>query len=137
MIYYFNGCMPIFTHAEGDEASFRMITSQMYVNGICKQREIVEAFGVTAIRVKRDVKKYKEGGPAAFFQKKKVERKPRVMTKEVLAKAQEMLAEGWERSEVAKELGIKTDTLYRAIKTGRVVEVELKKTNPAREAKGV
>ena len=66
-VYYFNGCMPIFTHGEEDLGSFRMFTSQLYVNGICKQRQIAEAFGISLISVKRSVKKYLEKGPGVFF----------------------------------------------------------------------
>src|SRR5665811_1573099 len=57
MVYYFHGCLPIFSHPEGDKASFRMFTSQLYITGNCKQSEIVRAFGVTPISVKRAVKK--------------------------------------------------------------------------------
>jgi len=79
-VFYFNGFMPIFSHKKDDLASFRMFTSQLYVNGNCKQVDIVKAFGVTSISVKRGVKKYKEGGPSSFFGKKKQIRKPRVLT---------------------------------------------------------
>ena len=38
VVYYFNGQMPIFQHPEGDNNSFRLITSQLVVNGnsICE-----------------------------------------------------------------------------------------------------
>ena len=51
-ISYFYGSLPIFSHDEDDVATFRMITSQFYVNGYVKQSEIVNAFGVTKISVK-------------------------------------------------------------------------------------
>ena len=121
-VHYFNGCMPIFSHEENDIASFRMFTSQLYINGNCKQVDIVKAFGVSSNSVKRGVKKYKKGGPAAFFERKKSIRKPRVLTKKVLEQAQEMLNNGRCRSAVSEQLEIKTDTLYRAIKSGRLIE---------------
>ena len=37
------------------------------MDGNCRQSEIVKAFGVTSISVKRSVKKYRDGGPGAFF----------------------------------------------------------------------
>ena len=122
MIYYFYGSWPVFSHAEQDEASFRMFTSQLYVDGNCKQAEIVRAFGVTAISVKRAVKTYREGGPGAFFQTRSSVRKARVLTAEVLARAQALLDEGQSRGEVAEVLAIKPDTLYRAVLAGRLVE---------------
>src|SRR2546428_11901219 len=69
-VYYFNGPMPVFSHEEKDYASFRMFTSQLVEDGNCTQAEIVRAFGISAISMKRYVKKYREGGPAGVFQKK-------------------------------------------------------------------
>lgn len=66
-VYYFNGAMPVFQHPEKDYASFRLFTSQLVVNGNVKQAEIVRAFSVSKISVKRWVKKYREGGAEAFF----------------------------------------------------------------------
>ena len=120
-VYYFNGTMPIFSHPENDLASFRMFTSQLYVNGNCRQVEIVKAFGVSRISVKRSVKKYREQGPSSFF-KKSVVRKPRVLTPGVIGEAQEMLAGGKTRRDVVEQLGVKRDTLVKAIRSGRIVE---------------
>lgn len=66
-VYYFNGMMPIFQHPEDDYASFRLFTSQLVVNGNVKQMDIVRAFGVSKVSVKRWVKKYRERGAEAFF----------------------------------------------------------------------
>ena len=66
-VYYFNGPMPVFSHAESDRASFAMFASQMVVNGNCRQAEIVRAFGISAISVKRYVKRYRQSGTAGFF----------------------------------------------------------------------
>ncbi len=49
VVYYFNGSMLIFRHAKEDIDSFRFITSQLVVNGVCKQVEIVKCFGVSDI----------------------------------------------------------------------------------------
>lgn len=121
-IWYFNATMPIFSHPEECVASFRMFTSQLCVNGNCRQVDIVNTFGVTPISVKRSVKKYRDGGPEAFYTKKRPVRKPRVFTPEILEKTQNMLGDGKSRSEISDELGIKPDTLYRAIKSGKLVE---------------
>ncbi|GJQ57548.1 MAG: hypothetical protein D8M57_19515 [Candidatus Scalindua sp. AMX11] len=56
-VWYFHGCMPVFSHNEKDNASFNMYTSQLVVLGQCRQVEIVKAFGVSPISVKRHVKK--------------------------------------------------------------------------------
>jgi hypothetical protein len=40
-VTYFNGHMPVFSHAETDIATFRMITSQFCVTGHVKQSDII------------------------------------------------------------------------------------------------
>ena len=66
-VFYFNGCMPVYQHPESDIQSFRFFTSQIVINGNAKQSEIVKAFGVSPISVKRWVKKYRDFGAQAFF----------------------------------------------------------------------
>jgi len=66
-VFYFNGAMPVFQHAENDYASFRLFTTQLVVNGNATQAEIVRAFGVSPSSVKRWVRKYREQGPESFF----------------------------------------------------------------------
>jgi transposase len=125
-VYYFHGCLPVFTHAENDLRAFRMFTSQLVVNGTCTQAEVVRAFGISAISMKRYVKKFRGGGSDAFFAPRR-KRQPHVLTPEVLKRAQELLAEGQPRSAVAKALELKLDTLTKAVRAGRLVE-PLKKT---------
>jgi hypothetical protein len=69
-VTYFYGSLPVFSHAENDLASFKMITAQFYLNGYVKQMDIVRAFGVTPISVKRAVKRFQEEGPQGFYTKK-------------------------------------------------------------------
>jgi len=120
-VYYFNATMPIFSHHEDDLASFRLITSQLYINGNCKQREIVDAFGVSSNSVKRYVKRYREKGMSGLLPKAH-KRKPRILTAQVIQQAQEMFNEGLTRSEVSKALELKPDTLYKAVRSGKLVE---------------
>lgn len=67
VVWYFNGMMPIFQHSETDYRSFHLFTSQLVVNGNCSQVEIVRAFNVSTISVKRWVKRFREQGTAGFF----------------------------------------------------------------------
>ncbi len=125
-VYYFNGPMPVFSHAESDRASFRMFASQLVINGNCTQAQIVRAFGISAISMKRYVKQYRQSGAAGFF-KGRAARRPRVLTPAVLQKAQELIQQGQGRHQVAQELGLKSDTLRKAIQAGRIVEPIKKK----------
>jgi transposase len=129
-ITYFNGSMPVFIHDEADMESFRMITAQFCVNGNAKQVEIIHAFGISKISIKRAVKLYREAGPKGFYAKRKT-RGPAVLTPPVLEQAQQLLDEGLEVPEVADQLGIKRDTLSKAVRAGRLHQPTKKKTSSA------
>ena len=118
-VTYFNGNMPVFIHDEDDLASFRMITAQFCANGNAKQAEICRAFGVSKISLKRAVKLYRESGPKGFYAPRK-RRGAAVLTPPVLAEAQQLLDEGLETPEVADRLGIKRDTLSKAVHAARL-----------------
>ncbi len=109
-----------------------MFTAQLISHGQCKQRDIIGVFGVSASSVKRSVKKYKTEGIEGFFAPRVVHTGGTVLTQEVKAKAQELLNLGQSRRDVAKELGIKYDTLRKAINQGRLNESARpdKKTGP-------
>lgn len=128
-LIYFNGHLPVFTHAVDDQQSFRMITSQFYINGSATQAQICNAFGVSRISVKRYVKLYRSKGVAGFFSEKK-RRGAAVLTPAVLQEAQGLFAEGLEVPEVAGRLGLLADTLRKALRAGKLHK-PLKKTKTA------
>ena len=127
-ITYFNGHMPVFSHAENDVATFRMITSQFCVSGYVQQTDIIRAFGVTSISVKRSVKTYREKGPKGFYAPR-VTRGAAVLVDTVVAEAEELLADGASDTEVAEKLKLKLNTLQKAIRAGRVRR-PVKKNSP-------
>jgi hypothetical protein len=99
-VTYFSGQMPVFSHAEDDVASFRMITSQFCAHGGATQSDIIRVFGVTSISVKRSVKIYRQRGPKGFYAPRAT-RGPAVLVDTVVAQAEERLAEGCSVAEVA------------------------------------
>ncbi|MCP4937058.1 MAG: helix-turn-helix domain-containing protein [bacterium] len=125
-VTYFNGTMPVFVHDEYDLNTFRMITSQFYVNGNATQAEICRAFGVIPISVKRSVKKYREQGAAGFYQARNT-RGATVLTAEVLEQAQKLLDQDKAVSEVAKAVAVKSNTLNKAILDKRLHKPAKKK----------
>ena len=125
-VTYFNGSMPVFIHDAEDIDSFRMITAQFCVNGNTKQVDIIRAFGTSKISIKRAVKLYREEGPKGFYAKRKT-RGPAVLTPQVLGQAQQLFDEGLETPEVADRLGIKRDTLSKAVRAGRLHKPAKKK----------
>jgi len=89
------------------------------VNGYVKQMDIVRAFGVTPISVKRAVKRFQEEGPQGFYTEKNT-RGATVLTPDVLKQAQQLLDNGLESYEVADQLSIKRDTLSKAVRAKRL-----------------
>jgi hypothetical protein len=118
---YFYGARPLFQHSETDRRSFRMFTAQLICLGSCRQIEIVRAFGVSKNSVIRSVNTYLAGDVNAFYAPR-VTRGASVMTPEVTLQAQQLLLAGWSRKEVAAQLGLKLDTLKKAIQHGRLTE---------------
>src|SRR5215470_1065135 len=118
-ITYFNGHMPVFSHAETDISTFRMITSQFCVSGHVKQSDIIRAFGVTSISVKRWVKTYRENGPKGFYAPR-VTRGPGVLVEDVVSEIEGRLAGGATPAEIANELGLKLNTIQKAMREGKI-----------------
>jgi transposase len=130
-IAYFNGQTAVFVHAEDDFATFRMITSQFCANGHAKQRDIIRAFGVTSISVKRAVKLYRERGAKGFYAPRAT-RGAAVLTQSVVAGIESLLVEGASLGEVAERLGLKLNTLQKAAAAGRIRQAAKKKIAASR-----
>jgi transposase-like protein len=118
-VTYFNGQLPVFTHAKSDLASFRLFTSQLVENGSVTQSQICKAFGVPGITVKRACKKLREQGAAAFFVPK-VRARASKLTPERLAQAQALLDQGRAVPAISSQLGVLQTTLHKAIGDGRL-----------------
>ena len=118
---YFCGVAPVFRHAQDDRRSFRMFTAQLVCQGACRQIDVIGAFGVSANSVRRSVEKYRQQGAPGFYGTRKA-RGPTVMTDDVITQAQQLLSRGCARREVATQLGVRYDTLRKAINQGRLHE---------------
>lgn len=119
-VCYIHGHLPVFQHEEQDVRSFRMFTSQMGVSGTVKPKEIVKAFGVPMVTVKRYVKLYRDQGPKGFYEAKPRHSSASVLKGEALEQAQRSLDEGRSVPEVAGELEVLANTLHKAIRAGRL-----------------
>src|SRR3984893_698331 len=93
-VVYIYGHLPVFHHEEEDIGSFRMFTSQMIVNGTVKPKEIVKAFGVPIITVKRYAKVFRQRGTEGFYVAKPRHSSASVLKGEVLQEAQQLLDTG-------------------------------------------
>jgi hypothetical protein len=119
-VYYIHGHLPVFRHAENDVRGFRMFTSQMIVNGTVRPKEIVQAFGVPMVTVKRYVKVFRERGAKGFYVAKPRHSSASVLKGDVLQRAQQLLDEGQSVPGVAAELKVLGNTLHKAIDAGRL-----------------
>jgi transposase len=132
-VTYIYGSLPVFSHDVDDMQTFRMFTSQLYVNGSASQSEICRAFGVSKISVKRSVKLYREKGMASFFLEPN-RRGPAVLTPPVLDKVQGLLDAGRSIPEIAQELALKADTLRKAVQAGKLHQPQKKRRENAESA---
>jgi hypothetical protein len=126
-ITYLYGSLPVLTHDINDIPSFRMFTSQLYINGSATQAEICRAFGISKISMLRSVKLYREKGVAGFFAPR-ICRGPAVLTPQVLEQVQKRLNVDQPIPNIAKELGLKADTLHKAVRSGKVRVISKKKS---------
>jgi len=123
---YYHGVLPVTTHKASDTRFFRMITSSFILNGVCRNADIIRVFNVSKSSVIRNCKKCGERGSDAFFKNGgKGERKSKVLTDDKLKKAEELLLAGFSRSEVASKIGVKYDTLSKAMQDGRLKTASL------------
>jgi len=123
-VFYFNGQLPVFSHAANDVASFRLFTTQLIVNGSASQAQVSRAFGVPLITVKRMCRKLREQGAKGFFAPPPPARGHK-LTPELIIKAQALLNEGLSIPAVGAQLGVLPNTLHKAISYGRLQKKDL------------
>lgn len=118
-VWYFNGSLPVVSHALADSASFQLHTSLFIANGLASQGQICRAFGVSISSVKRACKILREKGPQGFFVPP-ARKKGHKLTPEKLVQVQELLDAGWDVSRIAPEVGVFGNTIHKAIRAGRL-----------------
>jgi len=122
-VIYYNGHLPVFTHAQNDLASFRLFTSQLIVQGSATQGHIAKAFGVPLVAIKRATKLYRERGSAGFFVPK-ARREGSKLNAQKLEQARALLVQGQPLPVVSRQTGVLTDTLRKAVAAGRLPPVK-------------
>jgi len=126
-VWYFHYDMPIFSHGLDDQASFRMFTSSLCDQGLCKLVDIERAFYVSAISVKRALKQFREKGIESFFVKNKPKRKPRIFDEQTIKMVQGLLDNGLSARDIEERTGIKADTTRRVLQKGQLHRSKKKK----------
>lgn len=110
--------MPIFSHEEGDLNRFRYITSNLILQGLCKNRDIVKTFHVSSQSVHRYKKILSEQGEAPFFSEDGRKGRSHKLLPAVLERIQAKLDKGQSNYSIAKEEGISEGSIRYAIGKG-------------------
>jgi transposase len=134
---YFLGTYPVYSHRADDQRMFRLVTAQLIQSGACRHKEIIETFGVSKSSVNRALKKLREQGAEAFFKRREGRGSGSVLTPQILDQAQALLDQGYSRRDLADELGVKYDTLRKAIHDGRLRETKPSDTATAKSSRDV
>jgi len=122
-VVYYNGHLPVFTHAKSDLASFRLFTGQLILQGSATQGQVAKAFGVPLVAIKRATKVYRHRGAAGFFVPK-ARRQGTKLNAVKLEEARAWLVQGEPLAVVSRRTGVLTDTLRKAIEAGRLPPVK-------------
>jgi transposase len=116
---YLCGVNPVFQQGENDRRAFRMFTAQLICQSACRQVDIMRVFGVSKSSVIRSVHAYRADGVGAFYTPR-AGRGASVLIPEVISQAQRLLESGLSPREVADRLGLKCNTLRKALQQGRL-----------------
>jgi hypothetical protein len=119
-VYYLHSGVPIFSHESGDMNMFRYITSNLVLQGLCNNQDIVDTFHVSADSVSRWKKKLSEEGEKVFFKPETRHGRSHKLLPHVLDRIQAKLDEGKSAYSIAKEEGISEGSIRYAFKHGRL-----------------
>ncbi len=117
-VYYLLSGMPIYSHLESDLNKFRYITSNLILQGLCKNCDIARTFHVSDQSVKRYKKKLSEKGEEAFFREDLRKGRSHKLLPDVVKRIQEKLDKGQSNYSIAKEENISEGAIRYAIGKG-------------------
>lgn len=119
-VYYLLSGMPIYCHGEHELNKFRFISSNLILQGLCKNCDISRVFHVSTDSVRRYKKILETQGEEAFFSKELRHGKSHKLLPDVLQRIQDELNRGKSAYSIAKQEGISEGSIRYAIKQGRL-----------------
>jgi len=119
-VFYLHGGFPIYSHEEFELNKFRFFTSNLILQGLCKNCDISRVFKVSVDSVRRNKKLLWEQGEDAFFRKDLRAGKSHKLLPDVLQRIQSKLDQGKSSYSIAKQEGISEGSIRYAIKQGRL-----------------
>lgn len=120
IVNYLHCGVPIYSHAADDLNSFRYITSNFVMQGLCKKVEISRCFGISYDSVKRNAKRLSEQGERAFFGGDHRGGACYKLLPAVLDRMQQQLDAGVSNSDIARQEGVTEGAVRYAIKQGKI-----------------
>ncbi len=119
-VYYLHNGSPIHCHKKDDLNSYRYITANLVVSGLCKPSEIAKSFGVSNRNIQRYAKALREKGTNWFFKREENRGRAHKLTDAVLEDAQQMIDNFYSVGDVARLLGVTDGALRYHIKKGNI-----------------
>lgn len=126
-VYYLLSGMPIFSHEADDLTKFRYITSNLILQGLCSNQDIVDAFLVSTDSVRRWKKKLSEEGEKAFFTPETRHGYSHKLLPNVLVRIQGKLDTGQSVNSIAKEENISEGSIRYAVEHGYLKKRQIHK----------
>jgi hypothetical protein len=120
IVNYLHCGVPIYSHAAADLNSFRYISSNFILQGLCNKVEISRCFGVSYDSVKRNARRLAEQGERAFFGGDHRGGHCYKLVASVLDRMQRQLDAGMSNSEIARLAGVTEGAVRYAIKQGKL-----------------
>jgi hypothetical protein len=120
IVNYLHCGVPIYSHTAEDLNSFRYISSNFILQGLCKKVEISRCFGVSYDSVKRNARRLAEQGERAFFGDDHRGGHCYKLVASVLDRMQRQLDAGVSNSEIAQLAGVTEGAVRYAIKQGKL-----------------
>lgn len=119
-VFYLHSGMPIFSHEKGDLKKFRYITSNLILQGLCTNHDIVDTFHVSTDSVRRWKNLLHDKGEQAFFIDETRHGWSHKLLPDVLLRIQGKLNAGQSVNSIAKEEGLSESGIRAATKDGRL-----------------
>ena len=126
-VYYLHSGMPIFSHESGDLTKFRYITSNLILQGLCKNQDIANTFHVSTDSVRRWKKLLSAQGECAFFSGDSRHGRSYKLLPDVLERIQQKLNKCQSVYSIAKDENLSEGSIRYAIGLGRLKKTSVKK----------
>lgn len=112
--------VPIFVHDTDDADARRLAAIQILNLKLAKKTELSESFGVDRSTLYRQQQRFQAGGVAAVVAKKRGPKGAHKLTEQSLRRAQELLDAGESQENAAREIGVSSKTIQRAVLDGKL-----------------